>query len=118
VHRVKQWLREVKVQKHVKFRDLDRIVQRCLSKYGVLFPHHKIGRDGSKTVYHFNVAGLTEISLEKEHGSREYLPKPYVKLALANIEDLLNYIDLHSQELDITYDRTVVNEDEDEVTDD
>jgi hypothetical protein len=64
-----------------------------LKQYPQLFPKHKVNKDGSRVVYHFNVEELNPISLEKEHGSREYLPPYYSKLAITGIEDLISHIE-------------------------
>lgn len=91
-------LEEVESKKHVKFDDLNAIVNRCVTKFGHLFPRYTLTANGSRFVHHFNVAGLSPISLEKEHGSREYVPKTYVKLAVSGIKDLIAYIEAHHEE--------------------
>ena len=50
---------------------------------------------GSKVVYHPNIEGLAPISLEKEHGSREFMPPRYAKFAIQGIDDLISYIETH-----------------------
>ena len=91
--RIRQWIGEVRAQKHVKFDDLNRIAVRCQRDYSQLFPRYKLNKAGSSFVHHFNVNGVAPISLEKEHGSREFVPPKYAKLALANLEDLATYIE-------------------------
>jgi hypothetical protein len=93
VKRIRKWIAEVRAQKHVKFDDLNRIALRCLKQYPALFPNYKLNKDGSSFVHHFNVNGVPPISLEKEHGSREFVPPKYAKLALGIIEELADYID-------------------------
>jgi hypothetical protein len=56
--------------------------------YAHLFPKFAINKNGSRFVYDFGVAAVPPISLEKEHGSREYIPKHFAKLAFLGIDDL------------------------------
>jgi hypothetical protein len=93
VKRIRKWIEEVRAQKHVKFDDLNRIALRCQKQFPEMFPKYKLNKDGSAFVHHFNVNGIPPISLEKEHGSREFVPPRYAKLALANLEELANYIE-------------------------
>jgi hypothetical protein len=58
-----------------------------------LFPNHRVNKDGSRVVYHFGIEGVGSISLEKEHGSREYLPPRYAKIVTEGIEALLTHIE-------------------------
>src|SRR5206468_8689438 len=85
--------RQIRGKKHHSFDDFDPIIRRCLSEYAHLFPERQINKAGSKVVYHFNVEGVEAISLEKEHGSREFVPRHYAKLAMVGIEDLITFIE-------------------------
>jgi hypothetical protein len=93
IRKIRRQFEEVRGKKHYVFDDLDPTIRRCLKHYGQLFPNHKVTKDGSRVVYHFGVEGVGPISLEKEHGSREYLPPRYAKFVMAGIETLLTYIE-------------------------
>lgn len=93
IKKIRRQFDEIRGKKHYAFDDLDPTIRRCLKNYGLLFPNHKVNKDGSRVVYHFGVEGLGPISLEKEHGSREYLPPRYAKMVIAGIEALLDYIE-------------------------
>jgi hypothetical protein len=97
VKKIKQWLQEVGSQKHVHSDDLDRIIQRCKRKYDYLFPDYECTKKGSKCVHHFNVPGVAPISLEKVHGDREYVPPKYARYILDGLDDLVDYIEIHSR---------------------
>jgi hypothetical protein len=94
IRKIRRKFDQIKDKKHHCFDDFDPIVRRCLSEYGHLFPNKQVNEgSGSKVVYHFNVEGVEAISLEREHGSREYLPRRFAKFAIAGIEDLLTFIE-------------------------
>ena len=86
-------LSQIKAQKHVRFSDLDPLVRKCLQMFEGAFPQQSTNRSGSRVVYHFNAGDLAPVSLEREHGSREYIPRPYVKLAVRALEDALSYVE-------------------------
>lgn len=96
--KIKKWIEETRGLKHVGYDDLDRIAQRCLSKYRGLFPDYVCTKDGSRIVHHFNVAGSHPISLEKPHGSREFVPSRYARMALDGLDEIANYIELNAEE--------------------
>jgi hypothetical protein len=93
IKKIRKQFELVKGKKRHSFDDFDPIVRRCLSEYAHLFPERQINKAGSKVVYHFNVEAVDAISLEKEHGSREYVPRYYAKLALRGIEDLITFVE-------------------------
>lgn len=93
MHRIKQWISEAKLQKNTKFDDLNKIVKRVISQYPQMFPKYKRTQSGSKTVHHFNVPGVFPISLEKEHGSREFLPPRFKGFALDGLDALVAYVE-------------------------
>ena len=93
IQKIRKQFELVRGKKHHSFDDFDPIISRCLSEYAHLFPERQINKAGSKVVYHFNVEGVEAISLEKEHGSREFVPRHYAKLAMAGIEDLITFIE-------------------------
>jgi hypothetical protein len=93
IQKIRKQFEQVKGRKHHSFDDLDPVIRRCLSGYAHLFPGRQINKAGSKVVYHFNVEGVEAISLEREHGSREFVPRHYAKLAMAGIEDLITFIE-------------------------
>jgi hypothetical protein len=93
IRKIRRQFDQVKRRKHHNFDDFDPIIRRCLKEYAHLFPQQRINMAGSKVVYHFNVEGVDPISLEKEHGSREFVPRHYAKLAMIGIEDVLTFIE-------------------------
>src|SRR5712692_8315209 len=93
IRKLRRQFEDVKCKKRNVFDDFDEIVRKSLRFYGHLFPNRKINREGSRVVYHFGVEEVAPISLEKEHGSREYVPRFYAKLAMSGIEDLLTFIE-------------------------
>lgn len=93
VHRIKEWMGQARNKKLVKFDDLDKIVRRLLARYGEMFPDYTQTRSGSKTVHHFNIPELMPISLEREHGSREFLPPRYKTFALDGLDAVVVYIE-------------------------
>ncbi|HEY7097555.1 MAG TPA: hypothetical protein VH437_12580 [Terriglobales bacterium] len=93
IKKIRQKFDEIRGKKHYVFDDLDPTIRRCLKHYGQLFPNHRVTKDGSRVAYHFGVEGVGPITLEKEHGSREYLPPYYAKGVIQRIEGLLAYIE-------------------------
>lgn len=93
MHRITEWIENARRQKNTRFDDLDKIVKRIVARYGKLFPKYKRTQSGSKTVHHFNVPGIMPISLEKEHGRREFLPPRYKTFALDGLDSLVAYIE-------------------------
>lgn len=93
MHRITEWIENARRQKNARYDDLDKIVRRIVARYGELFPKYSRTRSGSKTVHHFNVPGIMPISLEKEHGSREFLPPRYKTLALDGLDSIVAYIE-------------------------
>ena len=93
IKKIRRQFEEIRGKKHYVFDDLDPTIRRCLKFYGQLFPNHKVNKDGSRVAYHFGVEGIGPITVEKEHGSREYLPPHYAKGVIARIEALLAYIE-------------------------
>jgi hypothetical protein len=93
IKKIRRKFEENRGKKHYVFDDLDPTIRRCLQHYGQLFPNHKVTKDGSRVAYHFGVEGVGPITVEKEHGSREYLPPHYAKGVIARIETLLAYIE-------------------------
>ena len=80
-------------QKHLRFADLDRMIQRIVKANSELFPRFSIKNKGARVVYHFNVPDVWPISLEREHKGRDHLPSRFARLALGGIEDLLVYVE-------------------------
>lgn len=93
IGKLRRQFEQVRIKKLHKFADFDPIVRKALREYPQLFPQQRINTDGSRVVYHLNVNRLEPISLEKEHGSREYIPKHYAKLAMLRIDEMLAYIE-------------------------
>lgn len=93
VQKIRRQFELVKGKKLHSFDDFNQIILRCLREYERFFPRRVISKAGSKVVYHFNVEGVDPISLEREHGSRDSVPRRYAKFAIAGIEDLLVFIE-------------------------
>jgi hypothetical protein len=96
--KLRRALADVKQQKHKHFDDFEKIIKRCRAYYPHLFPNYEETKGGSKTVFHFNVEGVSPISLEKEHGKRDHVPSRYAKFAIQGIEDLLDFIEMNATE--------------------
>ena len=95
--KIRAALEDLRGKRRHSFADFDALLKRCLREYGYLFPNYLETRHGSKLVCHFNVGDLAPISLEKEHGSREFVPFRYAKFALAGLDDLISYIEAHGE---------------------
>ena len=95
IKKIRRQFEDVREKRHHVFEDFDPIIQRIFREYSHLFPSRRINKDGSKYVYHPNVEGVDPISLEKQHGSREFIPPRYAKFAIRGIDDLLSYIETH-----------------------
>lgn len=93
IAKIRRQFEEIRDNKLQHFDDLDGIVQRCFREYGYLFPRRQVTMKGSKVVYHANIEGLDPISLEKEHGSRDAIPRRFAKFAIAGIDGLITYIE-------------------------
>jgi len=93
IKKIRRQFEEIRGKKHHVFDDLDPTIRRCLKEYGQLFPNKRVNKDGSRVVYHFGVDGVEPITVEREHGSREYIPPRYAKGVIAGIEALLAYIE-------------------------
>ena len=97
IKRIRQKFEIVRCSKRHKFDDFAPLIERCFREYPHLFPNRSIRKDGSKVVYHANSGNLDPISLEREHGSREFIPYRYAKFAIRGIDDLISYIELHPE---------------------
>jgi hypothetical protein len=95
IKKIRRQFESIRDNKRHVFGDFDPIIRRCFRDYAHLFPSRAIKKDGSKVVYHPNVEELAPISLEKEHGSREYIPHRYAKFAMQGIDDLISYVETH-----------------------
>ncbi len=93
IKRIRRDLEQVKAKKYHQFEDLDPIIQRCINGYSHLFPRIQINKRGSKIVYHFHVHEVSAISIEKQHGSRDSIPRYFAKGIIAGIDDLITYIE-------------------------
>jgi hypothetical protein len=99
IRRIRKDLEHIRARKFHRFDDLDPIIRRCIREYGHLFPNLAINKGGgSKIVYHFNVAELHPISIEREHGSRDSIPRYYAKLIIEGIEDLIAFIESRTED--------------------
>lgn len=96
--KIRAWIAEVRGQKNVEFRDLDRIIQRCLKKYGSLFPNYRCSKDGSRAVHQFNAPGIPPLSLERPHGRREFVPSKYARRVLDGLDQIANYIEMNIED--------------------
>jgi hypothetical protein len=86
-------LEQVRQKKHKSFDDLNKLVQKVYRSFPEDFPDRTVTKRGSRVVYHSNAPGVYPISIEREHGSREYVPPRYAKFALNGIESLLDYVE-------------------------
>jgi hypothetical protein len=93
LRKLRKALNEVKGQKFQYFSDFERILNQIRRHYGSLFPKFKETRNGSIYVYHFGVSGVYPISIHKEHGSRECIPRRFAKYIIQGIEDVLTFIE-------------------------
>jgi hypothetical protein len=93
VRKIKEWLSEARGKKHVHSDELDRIINRCLNKYGHLFPKYLCTRKGSKSVHHFNVPNVPPISIERVHGDREFVPPRYAAFIIDGLDCLITHIE-------------------------
>jgi hypothetical protein len=97
VKKIKAWYLEARDKKHIHSDDLERIIRRCLQKYGYLFPEYTITKNGSCRVHHFNVNGIMPISIERPHGNREFVPPRYAKYILDGLDSVISYIEMNSR---------------------
>jgi hypothetical protein len=93
--KLRQRLAQVAAQKFQHFSDFEPIIKKIVKEYGHLFPNFEETRNGSSYVYHFGVPDVYPISLEKEHGSREFIPPKFAKRAIQGIDDVLTFIELN-----------------------
>jgi hypothetical protein len=100
IKKIRRDLEQVRGKKFHTFEDLDPLIQRCIKGYSPLFPNLDMNKRGSKIVYHFNVPGVNPISIERQHGSRDSIPRYYAKLIIAAIEDLVTFIEAQEKTLE------------------
>jgi hypothetical protein len=86
-------LDEIRDQKHKHFDELNSLTERIVYQFSEFLPRYTKTSSGSKVVHHPNAPDTQPISLEKEHGSREYLPNRFANFAIEGIERLLDYLD-------------------------
>jgi len=98
VRKLRRALDQLGSQKFQHFADFEQIIVRIRRHYGPLFPRFSENRNGSKYVYNFGVPGVQPIGLEKEHGSRDHIPRIYAKRAIQGIQDVLSFIEAHVQD--------------------
>jgi hypothetical protein len=91
--KLRRRLADVRAQKFKHFADFEPIIKKICNEYGHLFPKFQETRNGSSYVYHFGIQGVYPISLEKEHGSRDFIPPKFAKFAIQGIEDVLDFIE-------------------------
>ena len=93
--RIRKQLRNVCEQKHQCFDDFQKIILRIASNYGSLFPKLTQNINGSHYVYDFGVPEINPITVVKEHGRQEFVPRTFAKRVIQGIEDVLDYIELN-----------------------
>jgi hypothetical protein len=93
VQRLRQELEQLRQQKRVSFHDLDRLIRKIVRQYDQLFPNFETKNKGSRVVYHLRVEELFPISIEREHKGRDFMLPYYAKLALNQIEQILDYVE-------------------------
>jgi hypothetical protein len=93
VRECRERLEQIRSQKHQHFDELNSLVKRITYQFQDFFPKYRVTVKGSKMVHHFGVPGTQPVSIEKEHGSRDHLPRRYAVIAMTGIEMLLDYLD-------------------------
>lgn len=93
LNRLRAELEGIRVGKHKTFEQLNSLAETIVRQFPELFPMYEVNKKGSRVVHHPNVPGCCPISLEKEHGNREYLPTRYAKFGLEGLEKLLDHIE-------------------------
>ncbi|MFZ0914635.1 MAG: hypothetical protein WBQ76_06210 [Candidatus Korobacteraceae bacterium] len=96
--KLRKQLAEIKNKKHQTFGDFDLILRRICNRYGTFFPKLRTNNDGSRFVYDFGIEGGGVVSIEKEHGAREYIPKHFAKLAISSIDDVLCELEIRLEQ--------------------
>jgi hypothetical protein len=96
LRRLRKTLAQVKEQKFQKFADFEPIIKKIVGEYGHLFPRFEETKRGSHRVYHFNVLGVSPITLAKEHGNHDFIPRKFAKYAIQGIEDVLDFIETNT----------------------
>lgn len=91
--RLRRKFSKISDQKLYKFDDFNQVIQRCFRDFGPLFPTKTVTKEGSGVVYHFNAGGLMPLSLEKEHGNRDSVPRKYAKRHLLLLESVISFIE-------------------------
>lgn len=93
VRECRERLEEIRSQKHKHFDELNTLINRIAHQFHDFLPNYRVTTKGSRMVHHFGVPGTHPVSLEKEHGPREFLPSRYAMFAITGIELLLDYLD-------------------------
>lgn len=117
LRKLRRRLDKLRAQKFQHFADFEPLIRKILNDYGYLFPRFQEKRNGSSYVYHFNVEGVAPISLEKEHGNRDCIPRRFAKLAMQGIDDVLTFIEANVAE-QLEADKEQETDDENPVADD
>src|SRR5215470_6075445 len=91
--RLRDELEGIRVEKHKTFAQLNGLAEKIFRQFPEVFPMYETTKNGSRLVHHPNAVGCIPISLEREHGSREYLPHRYAKFALEGLERTLEEIE-------------------------
>lgn len=91
--KVRDELEGIRLAKHKTFTQLHGLAERAFRQFPEVFPMYDLIKNGSRFVHHPNVPECPPISLEKEHGCREYLPHRYAKFGIEGIEKVLDYIE-------------------------
>jgi len=108
--KLRKTLRQISEQKFQHFDEFQTLIRKIVKEYGYLFPKFNENRNGSKYVYHFHVQGVYPISLEKEHGSREFIPHTFAKRAIAGIQDVLDYIEINAPDVEAEVEKETTDE--------
>jgi len=100
--KLRRALEEIRGQKFKHFDDFEKLITKIRREYGYLFPNFSENRNGNRYVYNFGVPEVNPISLEKEHGSRESVPRRYATFAIQGIEDVLTFIEVNAPDAEGT----------------
>ena len=93
LNRLQNELEGIRVEKHKTFAKLNGLAEKIFRQFPEVFPMYEVTKNGSRLVHHPNVMGCCPISLEREHGGREFLPHRYAKFAIEGIDRVLDQIE-------------------------
>ena len=87
-------LQEIKDQKRQTFDELQSLIKKIAVAYAPLFPNFTENTNGSHYVYNFGIPSFNPFTIIKEHGGRDCQNPRTAKRAIAEIGDILDYIEM------------------------